>query len=412
MTSEKQQARRVIVRIKENASIENVLPAGPSGFGENHYKVSRLFGEATREPTILEVPQATAERKAGFLSVNEDDEYRIMSEEQKKLRRIFTIEIPEEGEVDSFLENLNASDDVEYAQEDMINDLLIIPNDAHWNDLWGMEKVDGHNAWDSTQGDDVVVAVVDTGVDYKHPDIKKNMWSSPSGKFGYDFSDDDDDPMDYHGHGSHVAGTIAAVGHNNIGVIGLAPKAKIMAIKIFPYAYDSKIVKALRWAVDNGAKVLNNSWGPRTPRPSNPAVEDAIDYVNSKGGICVFAAGNSNDDTQRYAPANKSTVITVGATDKGDKRASFSNWGMPVNVSAPGVDILSLKHKTSSFKSDSGTSMACPHVAGLAALYLKQHPGATRQDIQKALEDGVDSINTDKPLGKGRINAAKTVSGK
>lgn len=410
MPSSKQAPRSVIVRITEGANIEDVLPASPQGFGTSPYKVSRLFGDGPGVQPQFEISQDPGERRRSAQSTNESLEYGSLSKEEQKLQRIYIVEIPEGGDIDSFIQELAQNDFVDYAQEDKINQLLAIPNDPLWNELWGMQKVGAPEAWDVSLGDDIVVAVVDTGVDYNHPDISSNMWRGVNNEFGRDFSDDDDDPMDYQGHGSHVAGTIAALVNNSTGVVGLAPNAKIMAIKVFPNAFDQVIARAMKWAVDNGAKILNNSWGPTGRQPTNQVLEDAIDYVNSKGAICVFAAGNSNDDTQFYSPANMESVITVGAIDRNDDRASFSNWGSPVDVSAPGVDILSLKHKTSSYLRLSGTSMAAPHVAGLAALYLRANQAATFMQVKSAIEDAVDSIQTDRPVGKGRINAAKTLS--
>ena len=405
----KEESRRIIVRMREETAIENALPASPAGFGETPYKCTRLYSAdgTTNEP--YEIPQNVQERIVSTRSMDYAPAYDQMSKEEKCLFRTYSVEAPSGADLDLLLQDMNGNDEVEFAQIDELNELALIPNDESFDRLWGLQKIQCDLAWDATQGEDVIVAVLDTGVDYNHPDIKDNMWVSSDGKFGFDFSDNDDNPMDYHSHGTHVAGTISAVGNNNIGVIGVAPKAKIMAIKIFPRAYDSVIARALRWAVDNGAKVLNNSWGPTRRRPNNPVIEDAINYVNSKGGICVFAAGNSNDDTTFYSPANLSSVITVGATDSNDSRASFSNWGVPVDVSAPGVGILSLQFKTSNYVRKNGTSMACPHVAGLAALYLQKKPNATRQEVQQAIEKGADLIDTDRFLGKGRINAAGTV---
>ena len=405
----KKQQRRVIVRMKESSAIENALPVSPAGFGESPYKCTPLHVDANGTQEPYEIPQKIEDRPQAIQSVTYGEDYGTMSEEAKCLRRTYTIEAPDGADLETLIAEMNGNAEVEYAQIDELNEILMIPNDPSFNDLWGLKKINCEPAWEISEGEDVVVAVVDTGVDYNHPDMRDNMWTSADGKFGFDFSDNDDNPMDYHVHGSHVAGTIAAVGNNQTGVIGVAPKAKIMAIKIFPNAFDSVIARALRWAVDNGAKVLNNSWGPRNRRPHNRVVEDAINYVNSKGGICIFAAGNSNDDTQFYSPANMTNVITVGATDKNDRRAGFSNWGAPVDVSAPGVDILSLEFKTSNYVSKRGTSMACPHVAGLVALALKIKPEATFEEIQRRINNGVDLIQPDQVLGRGRINALHTL---
>lgn len=229
--------------------------------------------------------------------------------------------------------------------------------------------------------------------------------------------DNNNDPMDDFsaegdGHGTHVAGTIAAVGNNEIGVIGVAPKVKIMALKIFPNAFDSVAAKALRYAVDHGAKVLNNSWGPINRRPSNRTVENALDYVYEKGAIAVFAAGNSSDDTKYYSPANYEKTIAVSAVNKNDKRGSFSNYGEVVEVAAPGVNILSLKARSNDYISEgfSGTSMAAPHVSGLVALILSKKSTLTFEEVKTIVKESADEIETDKYIGSGRVNAYKALN--
>lgn len=402
-------SKRIILRIREGAAIENVLPANIRGMGSQPYKISVLYPYFSESGETILIPQNISSRKISPRSKELQSAYKGMSYEEKCLARIYVLEAPDGADLDTFIDRLNQSDGVEYAQFDRLNALYTNQGDPLIDQLWSMKKVELQKVWKLNQGKDITVAVLDTGVDYNHPDIKENMWTDAKGKFGFDFSDNDDDPQDFHGHGTHVAGTIAAVGNNQIGVIGVAPKAKIMAIKIFPNAFDSIIAKALKWAVDNGAKVLNNSWGPDDRRPSNPVIEDAINYVNSKGAICVCAAGNRNDDIQHYSPGNMPTVITVGSTDNEDKRSGFSNWGSGVNVSAPGSNILSLEFKTSNYSIKSGTSMASSHVAGLAALYIAQNPKANFDNVISALEDSADVVGTDKPLGIGRINAAKAL---
>ncbi len=404
--------RRVIFRLKEGSTVETALPesVGGTGFESSTYTCYPLYHDAGSSGEPIQVPQNIGSRGMTSRDLIYNDEYNSKTEEEKCLARTYLFEAPQNADLDTVLQEMGLKDDVEYVQVDELNQIYFTPNDQELDKLWGIKKIECEAAWDQSQGEDIIVAVLDTGVDYNHPDMRENMWANEDGSFGFDFSDDDNDPMDFHGHGSHVAGTIGAVGNNEIGIIGVAPKVSIMAIKIFPNAFDSVIANALRWAVDNGAKVLNNSWGPMNRRPSIPVIEDAIDYVNSKGGICVFAAGNSNDDTQHYSPANMQSVITVGATDSEDRRAGFSNWGSSVDIAAPGVDIFSLNFKTSNYRMDSGTSMACPHVAGLVALYLKNHPDADFKTILEAIQDASDEINPDKPIGKGRINAANTIA--
>lgn len=322
--------------------------------------------------------------------------YSEKSEEEKKLYRIFTAEV-ETDDLEKTVTELEKDSNIEFVEINELFETKYIPNDPLYSQLYGLKKTECEKAWLKSTGKDIIVAVLDTGVDYNHPDIKANMWSK-NGKHGYDFSDNNDNPQDKNGHGTHVAGTIAATMNNNVGIVGVAPGCKIMAVKIFPNAYPNVITKALKYAVDNGAKILNNSWGPTNRRPSSPTIESAIDYVHSKGGICVFAAGNSGDDTRYYSPANYSKTIAVGATDRNDNLTSFSNYGSDVTVNAPGNRILSLENNTNRYTNKSGTSMAAPHVSGALALHLSLNPSKTFDDLVTDLKTKSDNsrLNCDK----------------
>ncbi|MDA1015024.1 MAG: S8 family peptidase [Planctomycetota bacterium] len=249
------------------------------------------------------------------------------------------------------------------------------PNDPFLNKLWGMKKCGATQVWprihDSTK---IIVAVIDSGVDYRHPDLQGNMWSR-GGKHGYDFYDNDDDPLDEQDHGTHVAGTIAAIGNNGVGVVGVSWKTQIMALRFLGpdgSGATSDAVKCIDWAVANGAHILNNSWaGPDT----SPELSEAVARAERKGVLFVAAAGNTggtgnNNDSRPYYPASlrQANVISVGAIDENDARGSFSHYGkQSVDIGAPGVQILSTV-RNNKYDTFSGTSMASPHVAGAAAL--------------------------------------------
>jgi thermitase len=400
---------RIIFRIKEGITPAEVLPNAIMARDEG-IEVKRLHNiqnEVDSFRTNLPMIAMGAEQIS-------DDElfdnriYQTKSEPEKRIFRTYVAESSPET-TESLLELLKADDNVEFAQLDEMNSLYLNPNDPLFPQLWGISKIDCPTAWDTSQGDDIVVAVIDTGVDYNHPDIVNRMWVDADGNHGVDLSDEDDDPLDFHGHGSHCAGTIAATINNDIGVVGVAPRARIMAIKIFPNAMDSICAAALKYAADNGARILSNSWGPMQRRPSNPAVEDAVDYAVANGCIVVFAAGNADDDVQFYSPSNKANVISVAATDANDARAGFSNFGESITIAAPGVDILSLKMNTTQYTSMSGTSMACPHVSGLIALILKTKGPLTVAQVKQQLQNNADPIQTDKPISSRRINAARSV---
>lgn len=395
------------VIMKESASLENPMETfDPMEVGDGP-KMTRLLDVNSLindQPGFKIASLASEDRSARMETLNA--KYDSMSPEEKKLYRIWQVEIKPSEDIEEVKKRYQSDPNVESVEIDDINELYFQTNDPRYGELYGLKKIECEDAWKESEGDDIIVAVLDTGVDYNHPDIKDNMWVDVNGHFGVDFSDNDNDPMDYHGHGTHVAGTIAAVRNNAIGIVGVAPKVKIMALKIFPKANNSVIVQALKYAVDNGARVLNNSWGPRSRRPQEAVLEAAIDYVHSKGAICVFAAGNENDETKYYFPANYTKTISVGATDDQDKKAIFSNYGQGTDISAPGVDILSLFSGTSGYTLKNGTSMACPHVAGAIALLLSKHPGLTYDQVKDRLLKAADPIPT-KPYIGGRLNAKK-----
>ena len=310
----------------------------------------------------------------------------------------------------------------------------IEPNDPYYyssgswgqdfQDLYGMHMIDASDAWDiSTGSDNIVVAVIDTGIDYYHEDIVGNLWINQDeipnngidddndgfidNIYGADFSYEDGDPMDGHGHGTHCAGTIAGVGNNAIGVVGMNWQTKIMAVKGLDDSGDGNsddLADALRWAADNGAQVLSNSWGPSGGNPSDPIVEDACRYAYALDCVIVFAAGNDNADVKNYSPANMNKTIAVAATDYQDKKALFSNWGEIIDMSAPGVEILSLRASGTDMYGDgthivddkyyyaSGTSMACPHVAGLAALIRSIVPDFANYEVLERLVSSIQPV--------------------
>ncbi len=406
------QNSKLIFRLKDGVSPAEVLPAMPQG-EEMEIQVSRLYDignevASFRESSKMEVMGEALSDDEFF----DTEIYATKSEPEQKLFRTYVAEGAPEA-TESLMETLEADENVEYVQLDEMNELYAVPNggpnDPRFGELWGISKIECPAAWNTAQGEEIVVAVIDTGVDYNHPDIKDQMWTNAAGGHGKDFSDNDDDPFDYQGHGSHCAGTIAATLNNEVGVVGVAPKAKIMAVKIFPNARDSVCAAALVYAADNGAKVLSNSWGPTSRRPNNQAVTDAINYAVAKGCIVVFAAGNEDDDVQFYAPNNHPDVISVAATDSNDNRAGFSNFGNSVTIAAPGVNILSLKFQTIDYSSKNGTSMACPHVAGLVALLLSKNGQLTTTQVKQILRNNADTIQTDKPISSRRINAKKSV---
>ena len=279
--------------------------------------------------------------------------------------------------------------------------------------LWGLKAIRLSKAWPTSKGAGVVVAVSDTGVSAVHPDLASQMWTN-KGETGVDSKgrdratngiDDDgngyvDDVngwnfvkktnsgVDNQLHGSHVAGTISA--RISKSMAGIAPRAKLMDVSFLDSngrGNDVNGAKTIVYAVDNGAKIINCSWGGDT---KNATLEKAIAYAESKGVLVIVAAGNDNRNTDKKASYpngyDYSNVISVGATSsEGGSRASFSNYGKTtVELAAPGDDIKSLKPK-SGYTYLSGTSMATPHVSGVAALVWAAHPNYTAAQVKKAL---------------------------
>jgi hypothetical protein len=323
---------------------------------------------------------------------------------------------------------LKADPDIEYAEEDGTVSGNLTPNDPYFSsygswgqayyDLWGLHTINASTAWNTSTGSGVIVAVIDTGIDYNHPDIAANVIQ------GWNYVSNTNDPMDDNGHGTHVAGTIAAVGNNDIGVIGVAWNAQVMPVKVLDNTgsgTDSNAAAGVVYAANNGADVLNNSWsGPGTSQ----TVADAADYAYNLGAVIVAAAGNNSQDAMGYFPGNLWEAITVGATDSNDNLASFSNYGEKIDVVTPGVDILSLQASESiigtvvppGYMRLSGTSMATPHVFGLAALILSQYPGYSNEDVRQAIRASAAPLGTDASagfdsnFGYGRIDAAKAAT--
>ena len=306
-----------------------------------------------------------------------------------------------------------------------------------YEDLWGLHKIETLEAWkDETGNPDVIIAVVDTGLDYGHEDIAQNMWTNiyeiPGNGIdddangfvddvrGWDFAYDDNDPIDGDGHGTHVAGIAAAAGNNEVGVVGVAWGCKIMPVKglnDYGNGYASDLAESLIYAADKGANVINNSWGSSS---ASLLLKDAIDYAHGSGCVVVAAAGNSHSIAEFY-PAAYDNVISVGASNYLDNRASFSNFGGCVDVFAPGRDILSLRASgtymgeplNALYTLSDGTSMASPFVAGLSALLFSKNPDFNNEDIANIIKMSAYDIGTtgwDFETAYGRIDVFKACS--
>ncbi|HEU4753076.1 MAG TPA: S8 family serine peptidase [Armatimonadota bacterium] len=308
---------------------------------------------------------------------------------------------------------LHSEPAVRVAEPDYLLHAAAVPNDPRFASLWGMRNtgqtggvsgadIDAVHAWDVTTGSgQVIVGIIDTGVDYNHPDLAANILRDGSGHVvGYDYANNDSDPMDDNEHGTHVAGTIGAVGNNGIGVIGVCPNVKLMPLKFLDASGSgatSDAIKCIDYAIAHGAKILNNSWGGGG---ESQLLKEAINRARAAGILFVAAAGNessNNDLTPSYPAAYTSqldNILTVAATDDRDQVASFSNYGAAtVDLAAPGVSILSTT-PNNTYSTFSGTSMATPMVSGAAALLLSRYPDLTLAQLKTRL-----LANTDQPAG-------------
>jgi subtilisin family serine protease len=281
--------------------------------------------------------------------------------------------------------------------------------------------------------EDVVVAVIDSGVDYEHPDLEDNMWTNSEeiagnskdddgngyvdDVYGYDWIDSDSDPMDDNSHGTHVAGIIGAVGDNSLGVTGVSPEVSIMALRFMDAdgnGTTSGVAQAITYAADNGADIINASFAGTS---SSVLMEEAIEYASDKGVLFVAAAGNSgedNDATPSYpASYDIDNILAVAATDSDDELASFSNYGeTSVDMAAPGVSILSTV-PGEDYETMSGTSMATPHVAGAAAVLLAEKPNLSVKRLRGLLKNKgrkLDSLADSTATGRRlRLNTSLNV---
>lgn len=276
-------------------------------------------------------------------------------------------------------------------------------NDSYSYYQWGMAKIQAPEAWEIASGDsEVIIAVLDSGIDLEHPDLKDKIVASVN----FASSDTDDDLF---GHGSHVAGIAAASSDNEVGVAGLGQDCSLMNVKVLGddgKGYTSWVAKGIRWAVDNGADVVNMSVVIDTP---SGQLEKAVEYAWEHGAVVVAAAGN-NGSTEPTYPAYYENCIAVGATDARDSLASFSNEGDWVDVAAPGVRIYSAVND-SNYGYKSGTSAAAPHVAGLAALLFPlvedtNGNGRVNDEVREVIESTCDDLSG---VRYGRINALRAL---
>ena len=395
----------------------------------------------------------------GFQSdVSPADQQKILksvgADEKKSFKKIHgsLAHLTAGGDVDAAIAKLSKDPRVRYAEPNHVITADSLPNDPSFGNTWGLDNtgqtingapgtpdadIDAPEAWNVTTGSpNVTVAVIDTGVDWTHPDLSSQIWINPGENcsgcrndgvdndhngfvddwHGWDFVNNDNNPMDDHGHGTHVAGTIGAAGNNGVGLAGVNWNVRIMPVKFLNAqgsGTDAGAVSAVLYAAQNGADVMNNSWASSD---YSQALADAITVADRHNSLFVAAAGNDgtdNDASPTYpASYDNPNVVSVAATDNDDNRAFFSNTGRrSVDLGAPGVDIYST-WPNGGYQYESGTSMATPHVAGAAALAKAAFPSASAVGLKALLLATVDpepALATATSSG-GRLNVGNAVA--
>jgi subtilisin family serine protease len=415
---------------------------------------SSLQGAALKAPggaVALDLSGKTPDdRLAELFGVTDLSVYtadKIVFERQLGLEGLYSITASPDLGYNSLLPLFKDAPGFQYLEPDYVVHALSTPNDPLYSQLYGLNNtgqtggtfdadIDAPEAWDiSTGSHSIVVGDIDTGLDYNHPDIAANVFTNPlevpgdgvdndgngfvDDVHGWDFVNDDNDPYDDNSHGTHTAGTIGALGDNSVGVVGVNWNVQILPLKFLDAGgtgSTSDAVAALYYAIglkNEGVniKMTSNSWGGGG---YSQALFDAIDASRQAGMLFIAAAGNAsnNNDVNPFYPANYQVdnLISVAATDHNDHLASFSDYGATtVALAAPGVNVVSTV--PGGYSSFSGTSMATPHVAGVAALAWSVNPDATYAQVKQAILDGADPVPALNGLVStgGRLNAFHTL---
>lgn len=353
------------------------------------------------------------------------------STKNKSPRQVLLVQFNTESNLPEVIDHLTSLPEVDYAEpnyivkvdddqsekQDIIPDSLQIfnpsqltPNDNFWRNMWGLTKINIPATWNKNIGSrEVKVAIVDSGVEYTHEDLKDNVDAS----LGYDFVDNDNDPNDEHGHGTHVAGTIGAKGNNKIGVPGVNWDVTMVPLRVLNEkntGTNANFIRAINWATEKNIPLINYSIHSTSYTYS---LEQAI---NNYPGLFIAAAGNYNEDYSSLpiypASLKISNMITVGNSNSNDQRYSSSSYSKTgVDLFAPGREIYSTRIKNS-YAYDTRTSMAAPHVTGSAALALSQNPNLTPLELKNSILESVDKKDALKDLCQtgGRLNTYKLLN--
>jgi len=426
-------------------------------YNSDKFVSSNNTTESPDYTAIADVPYKEGEliirferRSDGKLASLADKQQILSSLDGGTIKREFSIvpglnviKLPAGMSIEDALQTFNATDGILYAQPNyQVHAISTFPNDTRFGELWGMHNtgqtggtvdadIDAPEAWDiATGSSEVIVAVIDSGVDYDHVDLAANMWVN-AGEIpdngldddgngyvddvhGYDFYNNDGDPYDDFFHGTHCAGTIGATGNNSDGVTGVCWNVKIMALKFldsYGYGWSDDAIGCIEYSVLMGANLSSNSWGGGG---YSQGLKDAIDDAGDAGLLFVAAAGNdygNNNDTYAHYPSSYDceSIIAVMSTDDYDNMSFFSNYGpTSVDLGAPGSFILSC-FPGDQYQYLDGTSMATPHVAGACALLWSMNPLISSADLKNILIDTVDPTLADLCVSGGRLNLFNSV---
>jgi len=418
---------------------------------------SSTYDEYVPGEFIIKFSEESAISNPSFIALNEINQVKsiervFVNAENTILDHIYVLKVPETADIFSIVSDYDLLPKVAYAEPNFILHLPVIPNDEYFEDQWALNNsgqlggspdadIDAVEAWDIETGStDIIIASVDTGVEYTHSDLEDNIWVNPGEDLngngamdqsdfneidddengyiddiiGWDFVDNDNDPIDTYFHGTICAGVHCMVSNNEIGGAGICWECKTL-IAQFSKSHSGQViwcVNAIKYAADNGADVINIE-GYQYEYSS--LLKDGVDYAYEKGCFLVAPAGNDNTNDNTY-PASLENVLSVSATNQRDERCdeddwgegSGSNYGDWVDVAAPGHKIFTT-NTNNKFTSFGGTSLASPHAAGLAALLLSADPSLTQNELKEIIcdENNVDPYISDEYIGTGRINAHK-----
>jgi len=360
-----------------------------------------------------------------------------------------TVRVTNKIDPQKLLIELQANPAIEIAQLNHVYRIHQLPDDPRISEQWYIEKIHLDQAWNKTYGDpNVLIGIIDTGIDYNHEDLHTNLWINPGEDLngngliepsdfngidddnngfvddihGWDFTDAphfpdggdyrerDNDPIDEHGHGTNVAGIVAAVANNSLGIAGVAPNCRMMNLRAGTsqgLLEEDDVASAIIYAVDNGARIINMSFGDVA---TSQMLRDVCQFAYQSGVVLIASAGNSQSAEVHY-PSGFSETISIGATTEEDYLAGFSNYGATVDLVAPGVSLLTTA-KDNQYKTFSGTSAAAPVVSGVAGLILSLRPQLSNQDVRNILVSSTDDIGEtgwDQYYAAGRLNAERAL---